>query len=134
MQHRVPDAEPAERVGRLQRIVEELAVVVDAREARHRDELVAEDLVPELFDGRDLGEEAVAADVEAIALVLRGARDAADDVVGFEHGDAHSRLGEQIGRRQAGRAGADDHDVIVRLKAARSSGRRRRCIGTRIGH
>ena len=51
-----------------------------------RDELVAEDLVPEVLDRLDLGEEAVAADVEAESLVLRGAGDAADDVVGFEHG------------------------------------------------
>ncbi len=50
----------------------------------------AEDLVPQGFDRRNLGEEAVAADVEAEALVLRGARDAADDVVAFEHGDRDS--------------------------------------------
>ena len=52
----------------LQRIVEELAVPVDARHARAQQELLAHDLVPEVVDLLGLGEEAVAAEVEAIAV------------------------------------------------------------------
>ncbi len=43
---------------------------------------------PPLHDAVRLREEAVAADVHAIALVTDGARDAADGVVGFEHDGA----------------------------------------------
>ena len=43
---------------------------------------------PPLHDAVRLGEEAVAADVHAIALVTDSARDAADGVVGFEHDGA----------------------------------------------
>ena len=48
--------------------------------------LVGEDLVPERLDLLHLGEEAVAADVEAPAVALDGPADAADDVVGLEDG------------------------------------------------
>jgi hypothetical protein len=44
---------------------------VDPRLARDADELRPEDLVPQALDRLDLGEEAVPADVEAIALVAR---------------------------------------------------------------
>ena len=78
-------AELPEGVGRLERVVEELAVVVDAAQPRPGDELVAEDLAPDAVDLVALGEEAVAADVEPIALVLVGPADPADEVrVGLE--------------------------------------------------
>jgi hypothetical protein len=41
---------------------------VDARQARHLDEILAQDLLPERLDRRILGEEAMAADVEAEPL------------------------------------------------------------------
>ena len=49
--------------------------------------------------GGHLGEEAVAADVEAPAVALDGAADAADDVVGLEHRGRLALLGEH-GRRR----------------------------------
>ncbi len=55
----------------------------------------------------------MAADVEVVALVLRGAGDAANvDGIGFEDRDGHVFLGEQIARGEAGGAGADDGDRI----------------------
>ena len=110
--HRVDQAEAAQRVAGLQRVVEELAVVVDARQARHRDELVAEDLVPERLHRLDLGEEPVAADVEAKALVLHGARDAAHHIVGLEDGGPYAVPSTAGMRRQAGRTRADNDDVL----------------------
>ena len=101
-----------ERVEGLERVVEVLAVVEDAAHAGPQEEvLVGEDLVPEVLDGLHLGEEAVAADVEAPAVALDGAGDAADDVVGLEDGGADVVLGELVGRGEAGRTGADDHDL-----------------------
>ena len=54
----------------LQRIGVELAAVVDARQPRPLDEVVGQDLVPQIHDLLRLGEEAVAADVEQEALVV----------------------------------------------------------------
>ena len=55
---------------------------------------VGEDLVPHGLDLGHLGEEAVAADVEAPAVPLDGAADAADDRVGLEDGCGAPPLGE----------------------------------------
>src|SRR2546423_7494696 len=57
-------AEVPQRVDRLDRVSEEPAAVVDARQAAPRQHLVAEDLGPEVLDLRVLGKEAVPADVE----------------------------------------------------------------------
>ena len=74
-----------QRVRRLQRVVVVLALVVDAAHAGPQHEvLVGQDLVPEGLDLLHLGEEAVAADVEAPAVALDGAADAADHRVGLE--------------------------------------------------
>ncbi len=90
--------------------MEELAVVVDPAHPRAGDELVAQDLAPDLVDLVALGEEAVAADVEPIALVLVGPADAADQLgVGFEDDAGVAVLGQLIGGRQPGRAAAGDH-------------------------
>ncbi len=71
-------AELADHVGAVERVVEELLVPVDARLARALEELVAHDLVPEVVDLPVLGEEAVAAEVEAVAVAHLGPGDAAD--------------------------------------------------------
>ena len=74
----LPQPEVAERVERLQRVVEELALVVDAAHAGPEHEVaLGQDLVPEGLHLGDLGEEAVSAQVEAPAVALHGAADAA---------------------------------------------------------
>ena len=80
----------------LERVVVELAVVVDAAHPGPQHEVVVgQDLVPQRLDLGHLGEEAVPADVEAPAVALDGAADAADDVVGLEHGrSVHAVLGQ----------------------------------------
>ena len=62
-----------------------------------------------------LGEEAVAADVEAPAVALDGAADAADDRVGLEdRRRPRRRLHQLVGGGQAGGAGPDDDHVVRR--------------------
>src|SRR5690606_18268839 len=98
--------------GRLEGVVVVLALVVDAAHPRpHHEVLVGQDLVPEVVDLLHLGEEAVAADVEAPAVALDGAADAPDDVVGLEDGRGDAELGELDRRRESGGAGSDDVDV-----------------------
>ena len=80
---------------------------------RMQEVLVGEDLVPEVLDRLDLGEEAVAADVEAPAVALDGAGDAADHVVGLEDRGGDAVLVELEGGGEPGRAGADDHDLGI---------------------
>ncbi len=83
-----------------ERVVVELALVEDAALPRPAEEvLLAEDLPPEVVDRADLGEEAVAADVEAPAVALDGATDPADHVVGFEDGDGLRRDPPSSSRR-----------------------------------
>ncbi len=86
---------------------------MDAREPRHGDELVLQDLVPQVIDRLDLREEAMPADVEPVPLVLRRPRDPAHQLVRFQHGDSHALLRQQVGRRQPAGPGADDHHVIA---------------------
>ena len=97
----------------IDRVVVELLAVVDAAHARAAQEVVlAEDLEPQVVDRLHLGEEPVAADVEAPAVAHGGAADAADDVVGLEHGRGHAPLGEHVRGGEPGGAGTDDHDVV----------------------
>ena len=72
------DAEIGERLERLERIGIEFPVVVDAREARPLDEIVGQDLAPQVDHLLRLGKEAMAADVEGEALVAHRAADPAD--------------------------------------------------------
>ena len=111
-----PQPQAAQRIGRLERIVEKLAVIVNARQSRHRDEVFPKNLVPEILDRFDLGEEAVSADIEPVALVLRRTRDPADDIVALEHGDRVALLGQQVGRGETGGPGTDDRDAVTRLE------------------
>ena len=67
--------------------------------------------MPEVVDPLHLGEEAVAADVEAPAVALHRAADAAHDVVGLEHGGGDAGLGELLRGRETGRPGTDDDDA-----------------------
>ena len=113
-QRRLHVAQVVERLEGLQGIGEVLAVVVDARQARPRDEVVGQDLVPQIHHLLRLGEEPVAADVEQEPAVAGRAADAADVVrIGFDHRRGDALLGEQVGRRQPGRPGADDEDVRI---------------------
>src|SRR2546422_924469 len=72
--------------------------------------------MPQCFDRRDLCEEAVAADIKPIAFVPRGASEAADYLVGFEHRHRGMLPGEKVGRREPARACADDDDSVSGTK------------------
>ena len=69
-----------QRIGGPERIVEVLAIVVDAREPVAGQHLIAQNLRPEILDLLTFGEEAMAADIEAIATVLDRAGNAANEV------------------------------------------------------
>jgi hypothetical protein len=109
-----PDAQVRQRLEGLQRIGVELLAIIDPRQARAVDEVVGQDLVPEVDDLLALREEPVAADVELEALVVHGPADAADiGRVHLQHGHATPGLGQGVGGRQAGRAGADHQGFHV---------------------
>src|SRR5262249_26345530 len=82
---RLPEAEAPDDVLRRDRVREELAVVVDARESRPLDELGAENLLPQALDGLHLREEAVSAEIEPVAVELDRLRYAPHGSVGLEH-------------------------------------------------
>ena len=67
-----------------------------------------EDLMPQVGDDSDLGEEAVATDIEAPAVTHGGPTDAAHHDVGLQHGGSDSGLAELVGGGQAGGPATDD--------------------------
>ena len=64
--------------------------------------------MPERVHLDRLREEAVAAEVEAVAVDLDGLREAADLVLGLEHDDVSAGLAEQVAGGQSCRAAAED--------------------------
>src|SRR5207245_7217256 len=106
-----------ERCGRFERLRRLASSVVDARKAIAGQHLRAEDLGPEVFDLLVLGEEPVAADVEAVALVLHGASQPAHvGRVLLDHRGRYVVLHQLVSRGQPGRAGADYHNVLVAVR------------------
>ncbi len=69
--------------------------------------------MPQVFDGLDLGEEPVAADVEAPTVARHGPADAPHHVVGLEHDRVPARLGELIGGGEPRRPGPDHHHGTI---------------------
>ena len=109
---RLHRAEVAQGAERAQRVVVEPPAVQDPAAARPHQEVVAgQHLVPEPADARHLGEEAVAADVEAPAVALDRPADPADDPVGLEHRGGDVVAGELARRGEARRTRADDDDL-----------------------
>ena len=76
---------------------------------RVRRELVAEHLLPQPRDRRQLGEEAVTAEVEAIPVPLDGAGDAAHRVAGLEDGAGRAAPREHVAGGEP-RGAAAEHD------------------------
>jgi len=84
-----------ESLERLQRISVKLAALVNLRGAGALEHVSAQDFGPEISDLAGLGEKPVAADVEAVAAVIKGARDATDILgIALEHNNRSSLLGE----------------------------------------
>src|SRR5262249_10195854 len=107
---RIPDPEPEERVHRLERVGEEFLAVVDPRQTRPAEKVFPEHPAPELVDGGDFREEAVAAAVEPESLGFDGAGDAADLSVLLDDANTATLREKLMGGRQSGRTRADDDD------------------------
>ena len=100
--------EATDDVLRRQRVREVLPVVVDARQAGSREELVSGEALPDALDLLQLREEAMAAEVEAVAVELDGLRDPADRPVGLEHDRGPPAKAERVRGGQPGRPSAED--------------------------
>ncbi len=111
--HGLDRAERLERLDRLQGVAEVLAVVVDAGRARTSQEIIAEEIGPVVLDLRGLREEAVAADVEPVALVLGRPRDSAN-VLGIclKYRGLDASAGEEVGRGESRWSASDDDGVL----------------------
>ncbi len=68
--------------------------------------------MPEVLDDLDLGEEAVAPDVEPPAVALGRAGDAAHLVVGLQDGADLAQPAQLEGGGETGRSRSDDDDVV----------------------
>jgi hypothetical protein len=112
-------AELLDDVAAVERVVEELAVPEDARHPGAQQELLTHHLVPEVVDLLGLGEEAMAAEIEAVAVAHLGLGQAADLVLGLEDDDGHSLLGEQVAGGETRGASAENRH---RALAGRTGG------------
>ena len=122
-QRRRPRPQVEQRLERAQRIAVEPAAIEDAAHARALDEIVGQDLVPQIDHLPRLREEPVPADVEAEAVMLHGAADPAHvHRILLDHRDAVAEPGELIGGGKAGRPRADDRDVDGLAGHGRGSG------------
>ncbi len=72
--------------------------------------------MPHRFDGLNLREEAMATDIEVIAFVVDGSRDAADDVVLLENYGIDARLAKVISGGKSCWPSSDDNDVHMRFR------------------
>src|SRR5262249_23540705 len=103
-----PKTEPADDVFGGDRIGEVLAVVVDPGESRSQQELIAEHSLPQGRDRLELREEAVTAEVEAVAVELDRLRDPPDGAVGLEDRRGLSSPAEDVGSAQTSGPGTED--------------------------
>ncbi len=71
--------------------------------------------MPERVDLERLREEAVAAEIEPVAVDLDRLRQAADLILGLEHEHVATGLAEQIARREARRPGPKDEQRWIGL-------------------
>ncbi len=111
---RLDRSQVPERVGGFDRIGEVAAAVVDPRQPAASQHLRAEDLRPQVLDLLVFGEETMATDVEAVALVLdRASKTAHVRGVLLDHSGRDVVLHQLVGGGQTRGAGADDHDVVV---------------------
>jgi hypothetical protein len=85
-------------------------------------ELITQQLRPQRLDLGGLGEEPMAADVEAKPVVLSGPRNPADVVgVRLKDDDRFAGLRQQIAGREARGPGADDDRLCFRRQNGRNS-------------
>ncbi len=102
-----------------QRIAVEFAFVVDAAHPGPLDEIVREDLVPELDDLTRFREKAVAANVEPETFMFNGAADTADIAgVLLDHADRIALLRQKIGCGEPGRTSPNDGHIDLLAAAA----------------
>ena len=112
-QRTLADAEIAEGIDKTERVVEEIPVVMDARQPPDLQQIVPEHFLPEPLHLVVLGVEAMPADVEAAALVDLRAGQPADLVRLFQHERRAACLRQLVRGREAGRTGADDDDGMA---------------------
>jgi hypothetical protein len=84
-------------------IVDEAPAPEDPRQPRAQEQLVAEHLVPQVLHLARLREEAVAAEVEAVAVAHHRARQPSDLGAGLAHDDRAVGAREDVACRQPGR-------------------------------
>ena len=88
------------------------------REAWPDEEVLAQHVLPQPLDRRHLREEAMAAEIETVALVLDGLGDAADRAVGLVDDAGHAAKSQDVRGRQTGRP-RTEHRGAHRLSVRR---------------
>jgi hypothetical protein len=71
--------------------------IVDARQARPQQEVLTQDLVPQVVDEGNFREKPVPADIKAIPPVIHGTRQPANLVMSFKEGGPATEPGKLVG-------------------------------------
>src|ERR1019366_3560670 len=101
----------------LQRVGIQLPPVIDARESRALDEVVPQYYTPKVHHLLVFGEEPVASDIEAKAVVDDRSRDSAHVFrIRFEHRRLPPRLAQAVSGGKAGRSRPDDYSLSHALR------------------
>jgi len=108
-------ADLANDVGEAQRVVDEAPAPEDPRQARAHEQLLAQHLLPQRLDLAGLREEAMAAEVEAVAVALDRARQATDLAVGLKDDNRLGGLRQRVTGGQPGGSGPQYRDREVSL-------------------
>src|SRR5262249_24952242 len=130
----IADAHVPQGVAGAERVVEEPAAVVDAREPIHHAVVRADYLQPEIVDPRIVAKEAMRTDVDLLAPAFDRPRETAHGIGCFEALDGRPRLAQLVGSRKACCTGADDgnaHETCSNV--VREFNRYHQSLGQRSG-
>jgi hypothetical protein len=114
---RLEQPQPIEGIEWFERVFEKPVTIIDPRQSLSNEQLVTENLMPQGFHLRHLGEETVAADIEATTLKGHAARDSANDFARLENHTGPAEFSKLQRSGQAGRTGTNDcGSLIVELR------------------
>ena len=109
-------------VYQLDRIVEELGPISDARKTGPFQQIVAQNFAPHVFDQRKLGIKSVTSDIEQIALVMIGSGETTHHVIPLQNHRPDASLQQLVSATETGGSSSEYDCAGIRISRQRSYG------------